>query len=94
MATKKTAKPKKTTPTVTITGTMKGELDVKRFYMPGVKIKCKCPACGAPWEMDMALDYLSYPSAGKPTNASGYCGKCEHEWPVMVIVRVTVEAAS
>ena len=67
----------------------------KRTYLPGVMLKSTCPKCGTPWTKDLGSDYLSYPVVGKPHNAYGYCHNeaCEHEWPVMVIVRLTIEAA-
>jgi len=67
----------------------------KRTYVPGVVLKDTCPKCKTPWEMDLADQYLSHPIVGKPHNVGGYCHNedCGHEWPVMVIVRLTIEAA-
>jgi hypothetical protein len=89
------AKSEKNESPVAIEGTCEGVQLEKRFYLPGITIKSKCPKCGTPWERDMGGDYLSYPTVGQPSNAYGYCRneECEHEWPVMVIVRVTLEAA-
>lgn len=76
-----------------VKGSCKGvELD-KRTYLPGITIKSTCPKCGEPWQRNMKHDYLSYPVVDAPVNAYGYCGKCEHEWPVMVVVRMTLEPA-
>ncbi len=86
--TKPKPNPKSKKPIVTIEGTCEGaELD-KRTYLPGIIIRSVCPKCGEPWERD-----LSYPEVGKPVDANGFCGKCEHEWPVMVVLRLTVEPA-
>lgn len=65
----------------------------KRTYLPGIVITDKCPKCGAPYEMDFAEHYLSYPVVGKPKELTVYCGECEHEWPLgKVVLRVTLEA--
>jgi hypothetical protein len=81
-------------PVVEVTGTCEGvELD-KRTYLPGVTVKSTCPRCGVPWSRDMGSHYLSYPKVGEPVNVYGYCGSCEHEWPVMVVVRLVLEPAS
>lgn len=80
-------------PKVEIVGTCKGvELD-KRTYLPGVVIKSTCPNCGEPWEGDMGDHYLSYPKVDEPAKVYACCQKCEHEWSVMVIVRMTLEPA-
>lgn len=76
-----------------ITGTCIGKLDVKRFHMPGIRLEQPCPKCEAPFVREFAEDYLSDPCVGKPEYAYGYCNKCDHEWPIMVIVRVTLELA-
>jgi hypothetical protein len=67
------------------------EIGVKRFYVPGVVLKSKCPQCGKEAEKDLGDDYLSYPATNTPIYVSMYDG--EHEWTVRIIVRVTVEPA-
>jgi len=80
--------------TAKIEGTVEGaSIDVKRFYLPGVVIKDVCPKCGAPWEHDFGSRYLSYPTVGARVNAGGYCQECDHEWEVMVVLKVSVELA-
>jgi hypothetical protein len=91
----KSTKPKAPPPPVKVIGTCGGaELD-KRQHFPGIVLKSKCPNCGKAWKKDLAGDYLSYPVVGEPTNAYGYCEneKCQHEWPVLVIVQVTIVPA-
>lgn len=79
-----------------ITGSLKGEIDVKRFYMPGIAIKAQCPYCQEEVETDFESDYLSYPVAGKPIAAHFYHeGKDgeDHEFEVMVTLKVSLELA-
>lgn len=40
------------------------ELD-KRFYIPGVVLKSKCPECGVETIVDLTHEYMSYPTIGK-----------------------------
>jgi hypothetical protein len=84
----------KRNPPVKATGTMTGAIDAKRFRMPGVEITSKCPQCGRPWRKDLARGYLSDPVVNEPFNAYGHCLECDHEWPVMVVLRVTLEPAA
>jgi hypothetical protein len=56
------------------------EIDVKRFYLPGVTLRATCPKCNHPWVHDMAHHYLSYPVANVPFEDNAYCPECEHEW--------------
>lgn len=57
-----------------IEGTMRGEMDEKRFYLPGVVVRDACPKCGAAYERDYVGSYLSYPTAGEPFDLTLYCG--------------------
>lgn len=78
-------------PNLTIEGTCQGgELD-KRTYLPGVVIKSKCPECDAPYVKDLENNYLSYPKVGQPYKLTGYCGQCDHEWPLgEVVLNLTI----
>jgi hypothetical protein len=79
---------------VEILGTPRESMELsKRTYVPGVVLRSVCPKCMTPWEQDLGRECLSYPTIGEPHNVGGYCSKCQHEWPVMVIVRLTIEAA-
>lgn len=78
---------------VEINGTMDGTLNIKRCYMPGITVADHCPKCSTPWERDMEDHYISYPRVGVPHDVRGHCQECGHQWPVMVILRVTVEPA-
>ncbi len=71
------------------------EIDVKRFYLP-VTITATCPKCGATVTRDFEEHYLSYPSTNEPIEEMLYCGGkggCENEWPVSLILRLTLEEA-
>lgn len=48
-----------------VVGRAKGELQDKRFHIPGVKIKTKCPKCGTPQQKDLSQEYFSYPQINK-----------------------------
>ena len=67
------------------------ELDVKRFYMPGIVLKSKCPKCGASCEIDLSQEYLSYPTVNKPFDHLIYCDECDHEWEERLILKIKLE---
>ena len=79
-----------------VEGVMSGDLDVKRFYLPGVVIHSQCPKCGAEYARDMADSYLSYPTAGEPFAYGCYCARegCEHEWEMMMRIDVTLSVVT
>ena len=70
--------------TFTIEGSLTpgSEIGSKRFYLPGIVIKTKCPKCGGPYEKDMGDDYLSYPRIGVEDTINGYCESCSHSWEI------------
>lgn len=85
-----------------IEGSCKGaEIDVKRFYVPGVTIHTECPKCGSQKQLDLGDDYLSHPVAGSPERVGFYCESetegpekyCNTEWDVKVILDITVRLA-
>ena len=73
------------------------EMD-KRFYL-GVVIRDNCPNCGKVCEKDLSCNsYLSYPIIGQPTETYLYCPNCDEadkpcEWPVSVVLRMSIELA-
>ena len=72
---------------------MDNEIDCKRFYIPGVVLKEKCPKCGKVVEKDLHHDeYLSYPEVGI-NNIDFYHDDedCEHEWTVPYTLKITLE---
>lgn len=78
-----------------IEGSVTGlELDVKRLYLPGLVVKDECPKCQEPWKHDFDSDYLSYPVIGSVQDLGAYCQKCEHEWSVKVVLRLSLELAT
>lgn len=66
-------------------------LDVKRFYLPGVTVSDTCPKCKGHVVEDFGADYLSYPVANVEFEHSMYCQKCDHNWKVDMILRVSLE---
>ena len=82
-----------------IIGSCKGaEIDVKRFYIPGVKVQSHCPTCGKKHIRDFDSDYLSHPVVGAPECVHFYCeedkpggGYCGTEWDVKVVLEIKVK---
>lgn len=64
------------------------ELDVKRFYLPGIVLRDDCPKCGAECVHDFGKWYLSYPQANEAFLEGLYCRACSHEWKVELILVV------
>jgi len=59
------------------------EVDVKRFYLPGVSLEGKCPKCDGTVVEDFSREnYLSYPMANEVFEHGLYCEHCAHEWTV------------
>lgn len=71
-------------------GKFKGEIEVKRFYMPGIKFTELCPECSEPWEWDGESDYISNPVVGKPETIHAYCQECEREWEGQILLEVKI----
>jgi hypothetical protein len=70
---------------------MSFEIEVKRFYVPGVVLTATCPKCGAVKEVDLGDHYLSYPKANEPNDYGFYCSECSHEWNRKILVTLKVE---
>jgi hypothetical protein len=64
---------KKLKSTVKIQGKASGELEVKRFYVPGVIVESTCPNCGSKKEKDLSVEYFDYPSINKSQDFYFYC---------------------
>lgn len=73
-------------------------LDIKRCYLP-IVITDTCPTCGAMVQKHLEGDYLSYPKVNVPFEINMHHiiehedEDEEHDWPVMVVLRVKMEAA-
>lgn len=72
-----------------IKGKLKGEIEVKRFYLEGVQINYTCPVCG---DKDIYNEYLSYPDINKPTTIGIWCRECGHEWDENIQINVTIQS--
>ena len=70
-----------------------GEIDVKRFYIPGTIIQDHCPECKHLNELDLEDQYLSYPKVGEPEGLYFHCDECEHEWQPEIIIEIKVSEA-
>ena len=76
-----------------IIGKPQGEIDVKRFYLDGVKIKTNCPKCDHDIKMDLGDDYLKDPEFNDPFTFPMYCCYCGYEWNEKVILEVELKKA-
>lgn len=67
------------------------EVNVKRFYMPGVLVTKPCPKCGQPCTNDRGQEYFSYPTANSEVKLGLYCQPCDYEWEVKAFFTITLE---
>jgi len=77
-----------------VEGAMVGEIEVKRFHMPGVTIRATCPACSEPYAADMARGYFMYPAVASPFTTNCHCRSCDHDWTVTVRIDVTLSVVT
>jgi len=75
-----------------IEGECEGEIDVKRFYIPGVCLYDLCPKCEEEIEMDLGVMYLSYPIVGEEKTVHFYCEECDEEWDNTIILEMTIKS--
>ena len=72
--------------------TVGAELDIKRFYLPGISIVSRCPKCNKEYSKDFSDTkdghYLSFPNVNVPMEYFMYCDECDHDWPVMVTLKI------
>lgn len=74
------------------------QLEIKRLYLPGVILESTCPNCGQIVEMDLGVDYLSYPYVGSDT-LYFYHSECDNkdddeigcEWKVEISLDISVQ---
>lgn len=64
--------------------------DVKRFYMPGVKVSCKCINCNTEMHRDFGDQYMAHPQIGNNTQG-WWCEDCDTEYEIDYKLSVTVE---
>lgn len=74
-----------------IVGKASGEIDVKRFYIPGLEVQGNCPKCRAEFTRDFSTDYLSYPQIGEPKTLHLYCPECDHEWQRQMVLDISLK---
>ena len=73
-----------------IEGTMKGRIDCKRFYMPGITFIQNCPQCGKTIKEDMRDMYLSYAVVGKPFIYDMWCSDCDTNWEEELFIELNI----
>lgn len=77
-----------------IIGQPKGNIDQKRFYLPGVTIISDCPKCRRSQTKDLGQHCIYY---GGNLNGENkiyfYCEECEEgaEWNVIIFLDVSVK---
>lgn len=77
-----------------ITPPESGTLEIKRCYIPGLKVETNCPSCGTVLVRDYAHDrYFSYPVINAPSDLWFNCPECDCEWSIRVELRLTLEEA-
>jgi hypothetical protein len=60
-----------------VTGKEIGTIDVKRFYLPGLRVEVECKECKKPMVKDLAQEYLTYPPVNQPFPFTVYCTDCD-----------------
>lgn len=75
-----------------ITGSFKGEVDCKRFYMPGVVASDICPKCAKDIVLDHNQHYIEYPTIGTPCLLYFYCSGCDTDWTRKVLLNLQITA--
>jgi len=63
----------------------------KRFYLPGIIIKHKCPECDTENINNLGENYLSYPITNKKEEIYFCCIKCNHEYLKSITIKMSVE---
>lgn len=71
-----------------IIGSFVGNVDCKRFYMPGIKAFSVCPNCKREHEIDFIEQYLSYPVVNRFQNIYFYCEPCNENWEEEAMLEV------
>ena len=81
------------TQTTKITGNMAGELDIKRFVMPGVIIESKCSKCNEIEVVDLEEREFRYPKVNEVFYYEFDCKKCKHTWNDAFFLKVELHVA-
>ena len=76
--------------TCKVTGTAYGEIDVKRFYIPGIKIKGKCKHCGKKVVFDLSEHYITNPVIGGTNQEWFYCEACDQNTELNIKIDISV----
>jgi hypothetical protein len=73
-----------------IIGSFIGNVECKRFYMPGIKVVSVCPKCNEERELDFNDQYLSYPVVNRFQNIYFYCEPCEENWDEEIMLEIKI----
>ena len=75
-----------------VKGKFDGDIEVKRFYMPGIIVEDECSKCLEVVEWSGESDYISYPNTSdKNMHVHMYCQDCENEWEIPITLEITVK---
>lgn len=73
-----------------IKGKPEGEIDEKRFYLPGVVVNWKCDNCGHQHVHDFYQHHLSYPKMNVLFDETLWFTECNHEETVKLMLRINL----
>jgi len=73
-----------------IIGSVNGQMDIKRFHLPGVKIEDNCPDCLKPIHWNGDSDYLGYPKLNSPVDFYFNCTDCGKSWTVQGSLAISI----
>jgi len=73
-----------------IIGSFIGNVECKRFYMPGIKVFSVCPKCNEERELDFNNQYLSYPVVNRFQPFYFYCKPCEENWEEEAMLEIKI----
>lgn len=70
--------------------TIRGEIEAKRFYLPGFTLSRECTDCGEQIEWDGDHQYISNPELEVRETIDLYCD-CGQEVQVDIVLHLSVE---
>lgn len=74
-----------------IIGNFIGNVECKRFYMPGIKAFSLCPKCKEERGLDFNDHYLSYPVVNRFQPLYFYCEPCDENWEEEAMLKVSLK---
>lgn len=80
----------------TVEGAIGVTIRDKRFCLPGVVMRSRCPRCGAAYSMDFGQEGIPYPVVGEAFDVKCYCPdeECDHKWFVKLRLDMTLSVVN